>query len=240
MQVEIWSDVVCPWCYIGKRRFESALAQFPHRDQVQVTWRSFELDPQAPRQDDMPLAERLARKLGRTVEQAKQMHDHLTQLAAQEGLTYRFDLAKRGSTFDAHRLIHLAKHRGLQDAVKERLLKGYFTEGLPVGDPESLVQSVAEVGIAPEEARAVLASDAYAEDVRADEQRAMQFGIRGVPFIAIDETYGVSGAQPAAVFAQALQEAWSATHPLTMVGAAEGAGACEDDVCEVPTETRAR
>ncbi|HXT34553.1 MAG TPA: DsbA family oxidoreductase [Chloroflexota bacterium] len=210
MNVEIWSDIVCPWCYIGKRRFEAALARFAHRDAARVTWRSFELDPTASPRPAGTLDELLARKYGQTVEQAAAGHARLTALAAEDGLEYHFDRAQHGNTFDAHRLTHLAAALGLQDAMEERLMRAYFTEGLPIGDPDTLIQLAVEVGIDAEEARTALAGDAYAAEVRADEERAGAFGIRGVPFMVVDEAYGVSGAQPASVFLDALEKGWAA------------------------------
>ncbi|HEX8994850.1 MAG TPA: DsbA family oxidoreductase [Ktedonobacterales bacterium] len=237
MEVEIWSDVVCPWCYIGKRRFEKALEQFPHREAVNVHWRSFELDPNAPQQYPGTLNEMLARKYGTTPGQAAQMNARVSGLAADEGLDYHLDEAKPSNTFNAHRLLHLAAERGKQAEVKERLMRAYFTEGQPVGDPETLARLVAEAGLDAGEARAALATDEYADDVRADEERAAMFGIRGVPFVVIDERYGVSGAQPTEVFLQALQTAWAAAQPLTLVGGdtddTESAGACTDDSCAI-------
>jgi predicted DsbA family dithiol-disulfide isomerase len=234
VNVEIWSDVVCPWCYIGKRRFESALAQFPHRDAVNVVWRSFELDPNAPQQYPGTLDEMLAHKMGTTPERAAALNARVIGLAAGEGLDYHLDVARPGNTFDAHRLLHLAKARGLQAEAKERLMRGYFTEGMPVGDGEALVSALAEVGIDAEEACAVLAGDDYTADVLADEQRAAAFGIHGVPFVAIDERYSVSGAQPAEVFLQALETAWAASHPLTLVGGdTADEDACEGDNCAI-------
>lgn len=237
MEVEIWSDVVCPWCYIGKRRFEKALEQFPHREAVNVHWRSFELDPNAPQQYPGTLNEMLARKYGTTPGQAAQMNARVSGLAADEGLDYHLDEAKPSNTFNAHRLLHLAAERGKQAEVKERLMRAYFTEGQPVGDPETLARLVAEAGLDVGEARAALATDEYADDVRADEERAAMFGIRGVPFVVIDERYGVSGAQPTEVFLQALQTAWAAAQPLTLVGGdtddTESAGACTDDSCAI-------
>ncbi|HEV8192316.1 MAG TPA: DsbA family oxidoreductase [Ktedonobacterales bacterium] len=234
MNVEIWSDVVCPWCYIGKRRFESALAQFPHREAVNVVWRSFELDPNAPPQYPGTLDEMLANKMGMTPERAATLNAGVIGLAAGEGLDYHLDIARPGNTFDAHRLLQLAKERGLQAEAKERLMRGYFTEGMPVGDGEALVSALAEVGIDADEARAVLAGDEYAADVLADEQRAAAFGIHGVPFVAIDERYGVSGAQPVEVFLHVLETAWAASQPLTLVGSdmAEE-DACEGDSCAI-------
>lgn len=209
MNVEIWSDIVCPWCYIGKRRFEAALARFSHRDEVAVTWRSFELDPDAPPRSSGTLDELLARKYGQTVEQAAAGHARLTALAAAEGLDYRFDRAQHGNTFNAHRLTHLAAAHDRQDAMEERLMRAYFTDGVAISDSDALVQLATEVGLDEDEARTALAGDAYAEAVRADEQRAAGFGIRGVPFVVVDETYGVSGAQAAEVFLATLDRAWA-------------------------------
>lgn len=212
MTVEIWSDIVCPWCYIGKRRFESALARFEHRDQVELVWRSFELDPHAPQQFAGTLNEMLAQKKGMSVAQAAGLNAQVTQLAAAEGLDYRLDQARPGNTFDAHRLIHLAAEHGFRSAVKERLMRAYFTEGLPIGDADTLVTIGAGAGIPAETVREMLAGNAYADAVRADQDRAAGFGIRGVPFFAIDARYGVSGAQSAAVLLDALERAWADTH----------------------------
>jgi predicted DsbA family dithiol-disulfide isomerase len=234
MAIEIWSDMVCPWCYIGKRRFESALARFAHRDQVVVVWRSFELDPHAPRRTPGSLNDLLAQKIGVSAAQAAAMNRQVADLAAKEGLDYQLDRAKHGNTFDAHRLIHLAAAHNLQAQAKERLLRAYFTEGLPISDLDTLATIGAELGIAGDEARAMLASDAYADAVRADERRAAALGISGVPFYMIDKRYGVSGAQDAAVFLDALEQAWAKSHPLKLVGApAAEAGSCDDGSCAV-------
>jgi predicted DsbA family dithiol-disulfide isomerase len=208
LSIEIFSDVVCPWCYIGKRRFEAALERFEHRDEVEVTWRSFELDPDAPREPQGTPAERLAAKLGRTVEEVRAMQAELTELAAKDGLEYHLDRTRGGNTFDAHRLVHLAARQGLQDAAWERLMRAYFTEGEDTSDHESLVRLFAEIGVDAGESRTVLASDAYADAVREDEQLATRMGIRGVPFFVLGRRYGVSGAQPAEAFLQALEQAW--------------------------------
>jgi predicted DsbA family dithiol-disulfide isomerase len=209
MQIEIWSDVVCPWCYIGKRRFEAALAQFAQRDQVAVTWRSFELDPTAPRRITGSLTAMLAQKYGISQEQAEGMQQQVTELAAAEGLTYRLDLAQRGNSFDAHRLIHLAAAHNLQAEAKERLLSAYFCEGRVINDEDTLVALGTELGLPEAEVRAMLANDAYAADVRADQQRGAAFGIRGVPFFVINEKYGISGAQSAEFFRNALEQVWN-------------------------------
>jgi predicted DsbA family dithiol-disulfide isomerase len=232
MKVEIWSDVVCPWCYIGKRRFEAALKQFAHADQVELTWRSFELDPSAPPSGLLAgsQAERLAEKYGRSLAQAQEMLDAMTQTAAAEGLTFRFDLSRSGNTFDAHRLLHLAREHGRQDALKERLDHGTFTEGLSVSDHDELSSAAVEVGLPEADVRAVLASDRYADAVRADIGQARAYGITGVPFFVIDEKYGISGAQPAATVLEALETAWAQRNPLEVVGTGE---VCEGDSCAV-------
>jgi predicted DsbA family dithiol-disulfide isomerase len=234
MTIDIWSDIVCPWCYIGKRRFEQALSRFAHRDQVQVLWRSFELDPHAPCRSPGTLNDVLARKLGVSLAQAATMNAQVSALAAKEGLDYRLDRAKHGNTFDAHRLIHLAASRGLQAEAKERLLRAYFTDGLPISDGETLITIGSEIGLPAEDVRTMLESDAYAADVRADERRTAALGISGVPFYVIDERYGVSGAQDPAVFLGALEQAWAEFHPLTLVSASAGAEeSCEDSSCTV-------
>ena len=201
LKVEIWSDVVCPWCYIGKRRFETAAAQFD--GEVEVTWRSFELDPHAPPVREHTATEHLAAKYGMSHEQAEASHAQMTALAAQEGLEYHFERARGGNSFDAHRLIHLATADGLQDEAMERVMRGYFTEGLPIGDREALVALAAELGLDG----SALDSDAYADAVREDEHLAQRIGIQGVPFFVLDRRYGVSGAQPAEILVQALEKA---------------------------------
>jgi len=249
MKVEIWSDIVCPWCHVGKRRFEAALARFPHRDEVEVHWRSFELDPAAPAEPYRDLDVRLARKYGMSLADARGMQEHMTQVAAAEGLAFRFDLARSGNTVDAHRLLHLAAERGVQDTVKERLLSAYLCEGEPISDRETLLRLGVEAGLAADEARAVLESERFLADVRADEGEAAALGITGVPFFVVDRRYGVSGAQPAEVLLEMLQRAWADAHPLTMVGAraagaagagtasagtaSAGADACADGSCAV-------
>ena len=233
MRVEIWSDVVCPWCYVGKRRFEQALAGFPHRDEVEVVWRAFELDASAPAERTGGYAENLAAKYRVPVSEAQRMIDSMTAAAAADGLDFRFDVARPGNTFDAHRLLHLAAERGVQDAVKERLLRATFTEGEPVGDHETLVRLVAEAGLDADEARDVLASDRYAAEVRGDERQAQAYGISGVPFFVVDGRYGVSGAQPAEALAQVLAQAWAERSPLQVVTTGAGAPGCDGDSCAV-------
>jgi predicted DsbA family dithiol-disulfide isomerase len=232
MKVEIWSDIVCPWCYIGKRRFETALGQFSHRDHIEVTWRSFELDPQAPARLTGSLTELLARKYRMPLAEAAARQAQITDLAAKEGLEYHLDLAQPGNTFYAHQLLHLAAAHGLQDQMKERLMQAYFTQSLPIGDLDTLASLALEVGLDVDEARTTLETGVYGDEVRKDEQLAAALGIRGVPFVVLDEQYGVSGAQPAQVFLQALETAWAAAHPLVAVGADE-APSCDGDACAI-------
>ncbi len=213
MEVEIWVDVVCPWCYVGKRRWEAALADFPHRDEVEVTWRSFELAPDAPASSDQSLVEMLSSKYGVSVDQAVAMNDRVSGVAAEEGLDYQLERARPANTFDAHRLLHLAGHRGLAEEAEERLFRAYFTEGVRIGDRDALVRLASEIGLDVDEVREVLDGDRYAADVRDDEETARSLGISGVPFVAIDRKFGVSGAQPVEAFRNALDEAWAAREP---------------------------
>jgi len=236
MNVEIWSDVVCPWCYIGKRRFERAVASFDHPDELTVTYRSFELDPDAPGQRTGTHAEHLAGKYGMTIAQAEQASEQMTERAAADGLEFRFDLVRGGNTFDAHRLLHLAKDQGLQPQLKERLLRATFTEGLPIADKATLVRLAAEAGLAAAQAQAVLDGDAYADAVRADERQAARYGITGVPFFVADGKYAVSGAQPPEVLLQLLQRAYDETSQLTPVAVpadSDSEASCDGDSCAV-------
>jgi len=187
LQVDVWSDIACPWCYIGKRRLEAAIARFPQGASVDVVWRAFELDPSAPRVRDrtVPYAERLAKKYGTHVAGAQSMLDRMTGVAAEDGLEFHFERVQSGNTFDAHRVLHLARERGVQNAVKERFLRAYMTEGEPIGEPEALVRLAGEVGLEKDEVRAVLAGDSYGPEVRADEEQARAAGIRGVPFFVV-------------------------------------------------------
>ncbi len=226
MELEIWSDIACPWCYIGKRRFEAALAEFEHRDDVRVTWRSFELDPAAPPEREGDRAERLAEKYGMTVERAREMERNLTETAAGEGLDFRFDIARSGATFDAHRVVHLAAEHGLQDAMKERLLRAYFTEGDLMSDHDTLVRLASEVGLDADEVRAMLAGDRFAAEVRDDERTAAQFGISAVPTFVVDRALGASGAHPPEALLQLLHQGWEQSQPVPVIA---GGVSCEVD-----------
>jgi predicted DsbA family dithiol-disulfide isomerase len=229
LRVDIWSDVVCPWCAIGKRRFEAALARFPHKDAVEIAWRAFELDPSAPAVQEGDNATRLARKYGRTREQAVAMMQQVAETAARDGLDFDLVNARSGNTFDAHRVIHLAAEHGVQGAVKERLLRGYMTERLAIGDRDVLVRLASEAGLDAEEVRAMLASDRFAREVREDEDLARKLGISGVPFFVLGGAIGVSGAQPEEVMLRALEQAW-ASAPEESAGRGEGE-VCGTDGC---------
>lgn len=235
MKVEIWSDIACPWCYVGKRRFERALASFSHRDEVEVVWRSFELDPHAPRTHTEPQAELLARKYRIPVAQAEAMNARMTGEARKEGLDFRFDRVKVGNTFDAHRLIHFAAVAGRREAMVERLMRAYLTDGDALGDVDVLVRLAADVGLDEHAARRALEGDAFAAEVRADEERAREFGISGVPFFAIDERYGISGAQPPEHILDALRQAWSEAAPAAVADApgTDPAADCTDGSCAI-------
>jgi predicted DsbA family dithiol-disulfide isomerase len=211
MQVEIWSDVVCPWCYLGKRYFEQALERFPHRDEVEVIYRSFELDPSAPPGVTTPTVETLAGKYGMGLEQAREAQRQMEQRAAQAGLTFRMEDLRSGSTRDAHRLLQLAGARGKGAELAERLHRAYFTDQASIFDHASLASFAADVGLDRDEALAVLAGDQYAQAVEADEQVAYSLGVTGVPFFVIDRRYGISGAQPAETITQVLEQVWAET-----------------------------
>ena len=226
MRVEVWSDVVCPWCYIGKRRLESAIDSF--EGDVQVEWRSFELDPNAPKALPISLTQALASKYGMSTEKAAKMQEDVTKTALEDGIEMRFDLAKTGNTFDAHRLIHYAASLGLGPQMKERLLKAYFTDGHAIGDTAELTALAGEMDLDTTLVAEVLASDAFADAVRADEQQAQAYGARGVPFFVIDGRYGISGAQPAETLLKALQQAYAEITPT-----ADAAPTCDDDGCAI-------
>ncbi|MFD0617245.1 DsbA family oxidoreductase [Paenibacillus sp. GCM10027629] len=208
MKVEIWSDYQCPFCYMGKRQFEEALKQFPHQDAIEIVFKSFELDPNAPVEPKETIDEMLASKYGMSIEQAKAMNSDVAARAAEVGLTYVFDEMKPLNSFTVHRLTHFAATRGLQQQLTERLFAAYFTESKSLGDMETLLTLAVEVGLDREEASAVLASDDFANEVRADEQEGSRLGVQGVPFFVFNRRYAVSGAQSQDVFRDVLQKAW--------------------------------
>lgn len=222
MKVDIWSDVMCPFCFIGKRKFEAALAKFPNGKDIEIEWHSFQLDPDITAQPGKDVYTYLAERKGMTVEQSKQMHKQVVQMAAGEGLQYNFDKAVIANSFDAHRISHLAKKHGKGDAIEEQLFHAYFTEGKDISNHDVLLAMATSLGIPEQEVLDVLKSDKYADAVDADIVRASQIGVRGVPFFVLDNKYAVSGAQPSETFLQALTQAWKeyeqANPKLTVVG----------------------
>lgn len=213
MRVEVWSDFVCPWCYIGRSRLERALARYEHADEVEVEWRSFLLDPAHRKGVRLGVHEMLTEKTGASLADVRAMTDRVRELAAEEGLTYDVDRAVVVNTVDAHRLHHLSKAHGLADRLHERLMRAHFAEGEVLDDPDTLVRLAAEVGVPEEEARRVLAGDDHARDVKLDVRQARLYGASGVPFFVLDGTYGISGAQSVEVFLSALRTAREAGAP---------------------------
>jgi predicted DsbA family dithiol-disulfide isomerase len=208
MDVEVWSDIACPWCYIGKRRLERALGEFEHAGEVNVRWRSFELDPDAPREREGDRATRIARKYGIGLEQVREMERELLSQAAGEGLDFRLNEQRSGTTFDGHRVVHLAIEHGLGDQMKERLLRAYFTDGTLIADPDALLALGLEVGLPEDELRELLAGDRFAEEVRDDERTAGELGITAVPTFVVDRARGVSGAQAPELLLKLLRVGW--------------------------------
>ena len=232
MKVEIWSDVVCPWCAIGKRRFDEALERFDHRDDVEVVWRSFELDPGAPPVRQGVLVDHLARKYGMSRAQAEASQARLTALAEVEGLEFNFDQAKGGNTFHAHRLLQFAAAQGRQAELGERLFQAYFRDGQAIGTRPVLRQVAIDAGLEPAAVDEMLDSGAYGDDVRADEVEAHELGVSGVPFFVIDRRYALAGAQPTELLLEVLDTAWAEREHagLEAVAGAEDL-TCEDDRC---------
>lgn len=208
MKIEIWSDIMCPFCYIGKRKFEEALNIFAHKEDVEVSWKSFQLNPQLEYVEGRDVYDYLSEEKGMSRERAVQMNEQVSEMAKEVGLTYDMDNAVVANTFDAHRLIHLAAEEGLQDKMEERLFKAYFLEGRNVADHETLVELGTEVGLNAAAINKLLASDDFAKAVKADQEEAKLFRANGVPFFVFGRKYGVSGAQSSEVFLQALQNAW--------------------------------
>lgn len=234
MKIEVWSDYVCPFCYIGKRRLENALERFPHNNQVELVYKSFELDPNSPVHTNGDIHDLLAGKYGMSREQAIASNRSVGEAANSVGLDFDFDRMRYTNTFDAHRLAHFAAEKGLSQALTERLMKAYFTEGAFLGDHEEIAKLAAEAGLDRDEVLGVLKSDAYGENVRADEDQAMQLGVRGVPFFVLDGKFAISGAQPDEVFDQALERAWGERSPLTVLGDDSMDDGCSDGSCAVP------
>lgn len=208
MKVEIWSDVMCPFCYIGKRRFEAALEKFPDKEDIEIQWRSFQLAPELKTDVTKGVHEYLAEKKGWSLDYSEDVHNKMTATAKEAGLEYNFDKAIVANSFNAHRLSHLAAKYNLQDAAEERLFAAYFTEGKNIDDNETLIQLGKDIGLPGAEITNMLDSNSYADEVRNDIYLAQQVGVQGVPFFVLDNKYAVSGAQATETFAGALAKAW--------------------------------
>lgn len=234
MKVEIWSDYACPFCYIGKRRFETALQQFTNSDQVEVIYRSFELDPNAPKDTDEDMSTMLSKKYGMSIEQAKANGKQVEQQAASVGLEYHLDSMILTNTLQAHRLTHYAASQGKEAEVVEALYKAYFTDSLHLGEPTVLAEIAKQAGLDYDATLDMLKGDQYTNEVRADQRDAANLGVRGVPFFVIDRKYGVSGAQPSEMFLEAMNKAWNEAHPLTVMNTDNASGGvCADGACGI-------
>jgi len=208
MNINIWSDVRCPFCYIGKRKFEMALDKFPHKDKVEVTWRSFQLDPNLETRTDVNAIEHLSEVKGISRKQAEGMQNNVTQIAKEVGLNFDFAKVVIANSFNAHRLIQLAKTKGLGNEIEEQLFKAHFIEGENIDDQETLVQIGVTIGLDENEIREMLSSDTFAKEVNLDEMQAQSIGVRGVPFFVLNDKYAVSGAQAPDTFLEALNQTW--------------------------------
>jgi len=229
MKIEIWSDVLCPFCYIGKRKFEQALQQFGNNDKIEVEWKAFQLDPAMQTQQGKGLNEYLAERKGWSIEQANAANTHITAVAAEVGLQYHLDKAIPANSFNAHRLSHLGAKHGVQNMVEEKLFAAYFMEGRNISENDVLIHIAKEVGLPEAEVTEMLDSDAYSNAVKKDIEEAEQFGISGVPFFVLDRKYAVSGAQAPAVFLQALQTAWNESAKIQTISAVNEGDSCSID-----------
>lgn len=234
MRVDVWSDVVCPWCVVGLANLDEALARVPFGEEVEVVLHSFQLDPRARTLSPEEHVEALARKYGTTVGSIRARQAQIVSLGAERGLDLRFDRAWSGNTFDAHRLLHLALDRGVQRPLEARLFRATFTDGEPIGEHDTLRRAAADVGLDPAEVDEVLAGDAYADAVAADVEAARQLDVTGVPHFVVDGRLAIGGAQPPELLARVLAKAWAARTPqVVTVAGADEAGACGPDGCEL-------
>lgn len=231
MKIEIWSDYVCPFCYIGKRRLEEALEQFAHADKVEVEFKSFELDPNAPTNDSRSIYEALATKYQMPLEQAQGTTAQIAAQAREVGLDFDFDNMVVTGTLDSHRLTHYAKTVGKEKELSEALLQAYFVGAKHIGNHDVLIDIATEAGLDTDAVKEVLATDVYTDDVRAEEKRASDLGITGVPFFVFDNKYGVSGAQPTDAFTQVLEKVWTENNPSIQV--LSNGATCTDDNCDI-------
>lgn len=236
MKIEVWSDFVCPFCYIGKRRLELALAQFPHREKVDIVFKSFELDPNVETNESITIDQVLAKKYGMSLEEARRANQGIVEQAASVGLNYDFSTMSPTNTFQAHRLAKFAEKQGKMMEMTERLFQAHFTESQRIDDHETLVRLAEEIGLNPDEVSEVLKHNLYSDEVRADEREAQMLGVRGVPFFVINRKYAISGAQPTEVFLRALQKVWAEEENSTQLEMLDSKGAdnCTKDGCELP------
>lgn len=234
LKVQIWSDVMCPFCYIGKRRIEGALANFAHKDKVEIEWKSFQLDASFKASPKDNIVDHLAVKYGKDTTWAQEMVDNMTQNAKNSGLDFHFEKAILANSHNAHRLLHLAKKYNLGNELKELLLKAYLTDGKDVNNLETLSTLGQEVGLEKTIVDEVLHSDAYSDEVKNDIATAQNIGVQGVPFFVFDNKYAVSGAQPEEVFIQALETTWKEGNfdsKIAIINSVEG-DSCGIDGCE--------
>ncbi|WP_059105989.1 DsbA family oxidoreductase [Shouchella shacheensis] len=233
MKVEIWSDIACPFCYIGKRKFEQALETFEHKGAVEKTFKSFQLDPAAKKNTGESMTELLAEKYNMTIEKAREMNQQVAAQANEVGLDFQLEDVVMTNTMDAHRLSHYAAEHGKMDGVMERLLKAYFTEGADVGDHEVLATIANDSGLDKQNVLVVLSGENYRNEVLRDQQEGAQIGVQGVPFFVLNRKYAVSGAQPPEAFLEVLNKVWeeeNAQQPLHVVG--EDTKTCSDGSCD--------
>lgn len=235
MKIEIWSDITCPFCYIGKRNLETALAQFEHRNEVEIIWKSFQLDPSITYQPNQDVYTYLAEKKGFPKETAISLSKNVTEMAKSVGLTYNFDIAVINNSFDAHRLIQFAKTKNLGDEMEERLFKAYFTEGKNIGDHKTLIELGFDIGLLKTESEKVLSSNQFSQEVKNDIIEANQLEVRGVPFFVMDRKFAVSGAQEVSAFLNTLNKsyaAWKKENPGTNMNIINGAVCTPEGECK--------
>lgn len=238
MKIEVWSDFVCPFCYVGKRRLEESLDTFKH--DVEIEYKSFELDPEADVEMNMNVYELLSKKYGTSIEQAKNMSKGVMEQGAQAGIQFNFDDSIPTNTFDAHRLAKFAASKGLEASMAESLFKAHFIEGRHIGDKETLLSISESIGLDLVEVKEILSGSHFSEDVRFDESEARQLGVQGVPFFVINRKYAISGAQPAEVFESTLQKVWEEenSHSPLQTLAGESGMQCDDNGCQVPNDKK--
>jgi predicted DsbA family dithiol-disulfide isomerase len=232
MKIEIWSDVVCPFCYIGKRKLEKALDKFPLKDQVEIEWKSFQLNPEEKTNPSINTLEHLAQSKGWSMNQTREITSNVVEMAKEQGLEFDFEKAKVANTKNAHRLIHFAKKQGKGGEMKERLLKAYFSDGENVDDPNTLIKLGADIGLNESEIKSMLASNQFDDAVDQDIYESRLIGVRGVPFFVLDRKFGISGAQPDEVFEETLEKAWSEfakNNPVLEIKSAENGESCDVD-----------